>query len=580
MAKQAEEMYVEERADYLTESSLKQRTAMNDYFSSIRKVLLDKGTKLIVGPRGCGKTHLMRYSWIECKTDKSKPLAIYVSFNKYFRLEPLLKSKPNATSIFNAWVLAKILLSAYESVGSTSISQSQLSDILITSKRNLESIISKLELQIVPKDELYDIYLELSVTNVVRSIERLCYYMERKRVVILLDDAAISLTPEYLYEFFDIVRSLKTSKISLKASVYPGTTEYGPNFHVDHEAERVMAWLDVRNPSYEEVMENIGINHVEGYESIPDGVRSLLKYASFGIPRSYLTMLRSYLSGKNLKGQQKLNKILTDHCLLRLHEYSSLKTKMPKYSSIINTGAKIFDLIIDYVAEANRKLIEKNDKSNQFLIGVQEEKNSKFSRMIQLLVEVGLLYPLSQVKHGKNEDGTDRYYNRYMVHLSFLINAKAFSTVDKKTSSSESTVEFIRLKQTHHPVRRNITKLFSDAGLSVESDLAWVLPPCSNCNAQRLSDNQRFCHECGSRIVDNSTFQQCMLIKLVDLPNLSPFFVTSLAKLKNQFDVETIGDFVSLQDPGSNLRSLHRIGIKRAQKVIGDVDRYVDEFLS
>lgn len=44
---------------------------------------------------------------------------------------------------------------------------------------------------------------------------------KRKRAILLLDDAALTLTKEYMIEFFDVFRSLKTISISPKASVYP-----------------------------------------------------------------------------------------------------------------------------------------------------------------------------------------------------------------------------------------------------------------------------------------------------------------------------------------------------------------------
>ncbi|MGE9806354.1 zinc ribbon domain-containing protein, partial [Escherichia coli] len=81
------------------------------------------------------------------------------------------------------------------------------------------NLIVRLEQGLSPSLEQENIVQLISVSSVISSLSSLCDWLERKRVIILLDDAAISLTPEYLYEFFDIVRSLKTSKIALKASV-------------------------------------------------------------------------------------------------------------------------------------------------------------------------------------------------------------------------------------------------------------------------------------------------------------------------------------------------------------------------
>lgn len=60
---------LEQRADYITSKELKDGTATSDFFDEIISTLLKKQTTLIVGPRGCGKTHMMRYASILCKDD-------------------------------------------------------------------------------------------------------------------------------------------------------------------------------------------------------------------------------------------------------------------------------------------------------------------------------------------------------------------------------------------------------------------------------------------------------------------------------------------------------------------------------
>lgn len=60
---------IEERADYIDEDTIKNNTIRTgEFFDIIHNALISPCIKLIVGPRGCGKTHLMRYAWVECKT--------------------------------------------------------------------------------------------------------------------------------------------------------------------------------------------------------------------------------------------------------------------------------------------------------------------------------------------------------------------------------------------------------------------------------------------------------------------------------------------------------------------------------
>src|SRR3954451_24223602 len=101
---------LEQRADYIPLDKLRRETAKGDWFDAVHQALTDRGTKLLVGPRGCGKTHVMRYTWDTSILDSKLPLCVYVSFNRYYRLEPLLRARSNAVDLFHVWVLANIVV--------------------------------------------------------------------------------------------------------------------------------------------------------------------------------------------------------------------------------------------------------------------------------------------------------------------------------------------------------------------------------------------------------------------------------------------------------------------------------------
>ena len=50
----------EERADQLTDNELLAGTIVADHFDEVQAALIARGLVLIVGPRGCGKTHMGR----------------------------------------------------------------------------------------------------------------------------------------------------------------------------------------------------------------------------------------------------------------------------------------------------------------------------------------------------------------------------------------------------------------------------------------------------------------------------------------------------------------------------------------
>lgn len=551
---------LEERADHLPEDELAAYTAKSDFFNSIHNALISRGTKLIAGPRGSGKTHLMRFTYMKCKDDKKLPLCLYVSFNRYLRLEPFLKEKADAIELFHIWVLSRILLAITDWINSLESSDNDtlVKQLVGFSAETLEDAIANLE-----KGRRSNLTLntDISLSKTISAIEKTAEYYKRKRSVILFDDAAISLTPEYMQELFDVIRTIKTSSISPKASVYPGTTEYGPRFHVNHEAEMLSVWLPIISPDYSVVMGDIAANRAADLDTIPKEVVEYIKYASFGIPRAFLVMLRDFKRKDFKTSQQGLNKIIQSQNKWRISEYSSLSLKLPKFQALIELGESlIFSLVAD-LKKANAELSHK--KEVQFNVGLTEADRALEKRMLSLLVEAGILYEHSSVSHGD-----DRAYMRFTPHIAILIEQKVFPG-----SSIKSIVDFIARKNSKHPLRRSLRKLLGDGGLE---KLKLNISPCSKCGTPRINESQKFCHNCGTALIDQSTFERCMELDLQEVTHLTKFQKEKIKEL----NIKKIGDFLSLQDPGTELRKIHQIGSIRAKSIIGGVDYYVDEFLS
>lgn len=113
--REVEQLY-EERADHLELETFPNNTALTDDSEDWIRSLTGTGAKLLVGPRGCGKTHLMRFAFTQCIAYPDHPLAVYTNLNRYYTLEPLLRRRPDAMSTFYVWVLANIVVGLHESV--------------------------------------------------------------------------------------------------------------------------------------------------------------------------------------------------------------------------------------------------------------------------------------------------------------------------------------------------------------------------------------------------------------------------------------------------------------------------------
>ncbi|MGM0938626.1 MAG: zinc ribbon domain-containing protein [Pseudomonadota bacterium] len=548
----------EERADYLPEDLLISWSPKNEHFNHVQKKLLQVGAKLIVGPRGAGKTHYIRYAYFTSKNDKKMPLPIYVTFNHYLRLETYLHEKSNAIDIFHTWVLSKIIDSCCSDynieLSKYDIEVNDLKEFINDIERQqykpkFDSIISKLN-------------IELTQTIIDDCINK----EGRKRAVLFFDDAALTLTKEYMVEFFDIFRSIKTSRIAPKASVYPGTTQYGPRFHVGQDAEAVSIWEDVENSHYLDFMHSLVKDRFATSNKIDADINNLLIYSSFGIPRAYINLIRSYLESKSRTKQSRFNSVIKERCDYLNNEYMSIVDKLPQYVNYINIGWDFFIKLIDELKTANHDQIRSNSISYSKIvtIGFEGIESDKIERMISFLIEAGLLYEISSISHGVN-----RNLKRYIPHYAYLIKDKTF-TISRGFNSSE-LLKIIDSQSSKHPLRRKINTILSNDAIK---KITLSLPNCSNCDAERLSDNQKFCHSCGSRLVDRSAYKECMKIKLVDLP-LTKFqkYVVSQTKFK------TVEDVISSINTADEFMKVKKVANKRAGHLDEKIKMWVTEFL-
>lgn len=562
---------LEQRADYIPTEKLVQETATtSSLFESVRKALLSSGLKTLVGPRGCGKTHMMRYTWLTCQDDASKPFAVYVSFNKYYRLEPLLVSRASPPDEFHAWALGLIVLATYGSISYKSEQTNLVSDLeskVGLPRASLETLVSALERNQPLSSEQATLSREISVSRVQRLLDLACTLAGRKRTILLLDDAALTLTPAYLIEFLDIVRALKSATIAPKASVYPGTTEYSPRFHSGQDSTPIFLWLSVEAEEYQSDMDQIARCRFADFELIPQDVKDLLRFAAFGIPRAYLTMLQSYKDRPAKTSQQTLNQVVEAHLNARLAEFRSIAKKVPKLRELISVGEAVLNGMVRAVKASNT-----DSSVVQLLVAVPKEDLSAIvKRMFQLLIEAGLIFDAKEVKHGTPE----RIYQRYVPHGAALLQSRSLTSGDAG-GTLKNTSEALRRRRAKHPVRRKLEKYVDDPGLIQKLDFA--LPPCPLCAAPRVSDEQRFCVNCGAQLVAVSTFESCLSVTIEEVPGLTQWQIQAINRELPR--LRTIRDYLAMQDPAAELRTIYGIGLRRSTRIADVLHGFVDDFLS
>jgi len=563
----------EERADHLELDAFPTNTALTDDSEEWIKSLTGQGAKLLVGPRGCGKTHLMRFAFTKCIADPDLPLAIYINLNRYYRLEPLLRRRPEAMTTFYVWVLANIVVGLHESVQAFKTAvpgQSiDIDSLLEFDESEVRDLIGAYEKSVALSPELDAVANLLAIDRVKQLLVRSADAFKRRRVVLLIDDAALTLTPEYLSHFFDIYRALKAPRIAPKASVYPGTTEYGPNFHAGHEADTVFVWKRVTDNNYLPFMADIGAKRFPDMAQIPDEIRALLAYSAFGVPRAFMILVRSYLKNQKRQGtsQSTFNVTIEEFLADRIREYMTLQDKKPQLSSIVEVGKRLFNNMVGAVVQANQEGLD--GSTRQLSIGIDASgvaDKPYVKRMLLLLEEVGMVYSGSVVSHG------DRDYLRYLPHLAAVQAERAFAR--KGGFSPKFAFEMLSRPDEKHPVRRSMSTLLDPATLE---GLSLDLPNCLNCQTKRV-EGAKYCFKCGEKLTDESTYDRLMQTALADVPGLTQWQRDKLSSWESV--PKTVGEFIALQDPGTALRTIPRVGKIRAKTIIDAVQAFLDEYLS
>lgn len=565
---------LQQRADYIPLEDLLSETAHNGaLFQTITRELSNRALRTIVGPRGCGKTHMMRFAWLSCRDNKNKPFAVFSSFQRYFRLEPLLSSNSGATQLFHSWVLARILISTKESAQAWSLASDVVDKVLNEQgypPEKLNALAGRLERSQPLDDELNAFSDSLSIDKTQLVIDTLRAEAGRKFTVLLLDDAAMTLTPDYLIEFLDVVRSLKSATIAPKVSVYPGTTETSPRFHQGQDAIPISAWISVEDAEYDGIMRDIANVRVRGLEDIPDDVQALLRFAAFGIPRAYLTMLEDYQRGKFKTAQQGATRIVADHLSARMSEFRTLGKKIPKLEILVEAGEKlVHDVATELKAYNANNLLQRHEKGVAYGIRT-DELVPLLERTLNLLIEAGLIFNDGDVKHGSPQ----RIYRKYIPHSALLLGVGAF-TAHKSSGSLRENLEGIRFKSTKHPLRKSLSSVVGDdfvAGLNL------ALPKCANCSVRRLTDNQRFCHACAHQLVDASTFNLCLDTAVADVPGLTVWQRKQIQTNLPFFS--TIRDYLAKQNPAAELLTVVGFGKSRTTHIVDVLNSFVDDYLS
>ncbi len=291
------------------------------YFSKhdgrIINKLMASGPVLLRGGRGTGKSALLIEAYRRmCQLESERVLCVYASLRHY----PLLVNDGEAYHFhFCSWVSRKI---QYE-----------------IAKRSID-------------DEFPNC---TDVEGLRQNLHDLAGLL-RIRVVLLFDDAAHIGRDKSLSDFFDIFRSLSMARVSCKASIYPGVTQFGDRFDVYNDATVVDILRDERigdfGPFFEGVLR-------KRYRTLADASKlseglSVDKFARL-LGRAVLGNMRAFIFACNrFEAHDRINlQVIGDSFQSLASDYfwpliEEVAPKLGRYQPIVNASRQIGEKIFGH----------------------------------------------------------------------------------------------------------------------------------------------------------------------------------------------------------------------------------------
>lgn len=556
-----------EQAEYIPIKSFKKWTISHQNEVDIVKKLTQGGAKLITGPRGCGKTTLMLKAYNKLMSNKrSNTLPVYVNFKSSLKLEPLYRNNPNAAYWFNQWLLLKVLLGLYESLD---IANDGQNISLPMSKIHIQKVVELLEMGRVDLIDENEDHVSISIID--STINTAISNLDKSRCALLLDDAGHAFSAEQQHDFFEFFREVKSKSISPKAAIYPGVTSYSSSFHVGHDAEEIDVWIRPNESGYLEFMHQLLKNRFNDQVYIQltkdSNLLNLMCYAAYGIPRSLLNMISELckvngdISDDNATAIKLDNKKVLSAIKNSFNKsyqiYDSLRLKLPMYNNFIDTGASFFENSLKLLKEFN-KGGDTNKQSS--IIAIKRPISPELGKVIGFFQYSGIISP-----SGISSRGNKGVYELYELHYAAIIDRNVFFS--SRGISIENYCTAFKNRPNHHYPRYAEQSLLE----TFEHSFILALPACEVCNTPRLSDEARFCMNCGAKLKDASVFED---IVNQDIANL-PITENRAQSIKENSKISTIKDILMDHD-NKQLRSVRMIGPEWAKKI----RNYAEEFIA
>jgi len=229
--------------------------------------------------------------------------------------------------------------------------------------------------------------LQLNLASMAQNIE--------KRIVLLFDDAAHIGREKPLEAFFDLFRTLSSSLVSCKASIYPGVTKFGVRFDVFNDSTVIdisksdvssspQFFPDVVKARYPKLSERATFSD----RLLPSQFANLLGRAVVGNLRGFI------LACNRFDGQDKVGIPEVTKCFLEMAtEYywplmDEVAPKLGVYEPLIEPAREVVELIVQ---NATRPVKDSQRPVASDRVLVHRQIVSQYAKIFEILEYLGFV---------------------------------------------------------------------------------------------------------------------------------------------------------------------------------------------
>lgn len=362
--------------------------------------LVAHGPVLLQGSRGSGKSALMREAAERLTlTSSSSALGVYLSL----RHMPLLRSIGDEYQR----ILCELLIQKINRI-------LELSDVRFEASPNLTS-------------------LQSGLTDLAQTLG--------KRLVLMFDDAAHIGREASLADFFDVFRTLSSSVVSCKATIYPGVTNFGNRFDVYNDATVVDVVRDETQPGFAELFADVVKARYPELAEKPFASDLTLEDFSGFVGKSVLGNMRSFIFACNYVAaleERSIGLPGVGRCFLEMTTnfywplIDEVKPKLGKYVPVVEPAKDIADALLGECG-----------KQQSTSVIVHRDIISRLSKAFEILEYVGFISKRESSKAMKSGGRGSRYAVNLCMLLEKIPGTRLTGDIYNKWS--RSTEEAIQI---------------------------------------------------------------------------------------------------------------------------------------